>query len=124
MNNVKLNIWNRDFELPVIIKTFDGKEPTDIQKESLERFEAKTGIISEAQDQVEKYILTHGLNENGIDTVDNIFKYVMPKTIFIPKSKNRVVGLLCNFKFDMEHGIAVVFENEEFKEIGAEDIVL
>lgn len=124
MNKIKLNIWNRDFELPMSVKTFKGKEPTDVQKEAVAKFEANTDIISDAQDDVEKYILAHGLKENGIDKVDNIFKYVIPKTIVIPKAKNRVVGLICNYKFDEEHGMAVVFENEKFKKIGAQDIVL
>ena len=58
-------------------------------------------------------------------TVDNIFKYVMPKNIYVPRNlKKRVVAIMCNYKFDTEHGIAVVFENEQFKEIGAQDIAL
>jgi hypothetical protein len=106
------------------VKTFSGKEPTDVQKEAVVKFEANTDIITEAREQVEKYILANGLKANGIDKVDNIFKYVMPKTIVVPKAKSRVIGLICNYKFDAEHGLAVVFENEKFKEIGAQDIVL
>lgn len=124
MNKIKLNIWDRQFELPVSVKTFKGKEPTDVQKEAAEKFNANTDIFSDVQDQVEQYILDHGLKANGIERVDNIFKYVMPKIIVIPKTKNRVVGLICNYKFDVEHGLAIVFENEKFKEIGAQDIVL
>ena len=124
MNKIKLNIWDRNFELPMSVKTFKGKEPTDVQKDAVAKFEANTDLFSDAQEQVEKYILSHGLKENGIDKVDNIFKYVMPQTIVVPKAKNRVIGLVCNYKFDDEHGLAVVFENEKFKKIGAQDIVL
>ncbi|WP_458458737.1 DUF6985 domain-containing protein [Pseudobutyrivibrio sp.] len=124
MSKIKLNIWDRNFELPMSVKTFKGKEPTDAQKEAVAKFEANTNMISAVQNEVEKYILAHGLKENGIDKVDNIFKYVIPKAIVVPKAKNRVVGLICNFKFDEEHGLAVVFENEKFKKIGAQDIVL
>ena len=124
MNKIKLNIWDRDFELLMSVKTFKGKEPTDVQKEAIKMFEANMDIFSDAKEQVEKYILANNLKENGIEKVDNIFKYVIPKAIVFPKAKNRVIGLICNYKFDEEHGLAVVFENEKFKEIGAEDIVL
>ena len=33
MNKIKMNIWGRDFDLPVMIKQFKGKEITDIQKQ-------------------------------------------------------------------------------------------
>ena len=56
--------------------------------------------------------------------IDNIFKYVIPKRIFIPRTDKKIVAILCDYKFDMENGIAVVFENEKFKEIGVQDIIL
>lgn len=124
MSKIKLNIWGRNFDLPMSVKTFKGKEPTDVQKEAVAKFEANTDMIGTAQNEVEKYVLANGLKENGIDKIDNIFKYVIPKAIVVPKSKNRVIGLICNFKFDDEHGLAVVFENEKFKKVGAQDIVL
>ena len=33
-------------------------------------------------------------------------------------------AIMCNYKFDMENGIAVVFENEKFSDIGKQDIIL
>ena len=36
----------------------------------------------------------------------------------------RAIAVMCNYKFDMEHGIAIVYENEEFKEVGPQDIAL
>lgn len=59
------------------------------------------------------------------DEIENIFRYVMPKSIFVPHiEKHRVASILCDYKFDMKHGIAVVFENGRFKEVGPEDIAL
>lgn len=50
---------------------------------------------------------------------------VMPESIFVPHSKkHRTVAIMCNYKFDMEHGLAVVFENGLFKKVGPQDIVL
>ena len=57
--------------------------------------------------------------------VDNIFKYVIPKIIYVPNNcKKRTVALLCNFKFDIEHGLALVYENEKLVNIVSQDEIL
>ncbi len=45
MNKIKMNIWGRDFDLPVMIKQFKGKEITDIQKDAVEKFQCLTRIF-------------------------------------------------------------------------------
>ena len=124
MNKIKMNIWGRDFDLPVMIKQFKGKDITDEQNDAVEKFESSEKMVNAAKDEVEKYIIKNGLKDAGVDSVDNIFKYVISKTIAVPKSKKRIVAIMCNFKFDMEHGLAIVFEDEKFKKIGPQDIVL
>ena len=124
MNKIKMNIWGRDFDLPVMIKQFKGKEITDIQKDAVEKFTSCEKVVNEAKNDVEKYVIKNGLKDMGMDSVGNIFKYVIPKTISVPKAKKRVVAIMCNFKFDMEHGMAIVFEDEKIKKIGPQDIVL
>ena len=124
MSKVKTTIWGREFELPVIVKQFKGKDVTEIQEDAGDQLERNMVIFDSAESEIEKYILKNGLKENGISEVDNIFKYVMPKSISVPKAKKRVVALMCNYKFDMEHGIAVIFEDEKFKKVGPQDLVL
>lgn len=124
MSKVKTTIWGREFELPVIVKQFKGKDVTEIQEDAVDQLERNMVIFDSAESEIEKYILKNGLKENGISEVDNIFKYVMPKSISVPKAKKRVVALMCNYKFDMEHGIAVIFEDEKFKKVGPQDLVL
>lgn len=124
MSKVKTTIWGREFELPVIVKQFKGKDVTEIQEDAVDQLERNMVIFDSAESEVEKYILKNGLKGNGISEVDNIFKYVMPKSISVPKAKKRVVALMCNYKFDMEHGIAVIFEDEKFKKVGPQDLVI
>ena len=124
MNKITMNIWGRDFELPIMIKIFKGKEITDIQKQAIENFKNCESVVNATKQEVEEYIIDNGLKENGMPEVDNIFKYVMPKSISVPKSSDRIVAIMCNYKFDMEHGLAIVFENEMFKNIGPQDMVL
>ena len=71
-----------------------------------------------------QYILENGLKDYNIHKVDNIFKYVMPKSFYVPDTEKRVVVLFCDFKYDLENGIALVFEDEKLKEIIPEDLAL
>ena len=82
-------------------------------------------VIQESKKLLESYILNDEYAEIDGDSIDNIFKYVIPTDIFIPRTpETRTVALLCDYRFDEEHGVAIVFENEEFKKIGTQDIVL
>lgn len=124
MNKANIKIWGRDFELPITIKTFDGGQPTEIQNKALEIFLSSSSMIDESKKYVENYICDNTLSKFDDDKIDNIFKYVMPNCIYVPKDKNRIVAILCYYKFDMEHNLSIVFENEKFKSIGSEDEVL
>lgn len=119
--NVYAVLSNEDCNIALV---FERKEITDIQKDAVEKFTSCEKVVNEAKNDVEKYVIKNGLKDMGMDSVDNIFKYVIPKTISVPKAKKRVVAIMCNFKFDMEHGMAIVFEDEKIKKIGPQDIVL
>ncbi|MBO7462772.1 MAG: hypothetical protein J6T96_09270 [Bacteroidales bacterium] len=123
MNKKKLTIWNRDFDLDIVFDVFAGEKITAQQQKALDAFLANASIIDICKSKVEDYCIK---NSNGqIEKVDNIFKYVIPKALFVvrTKTKTRIVAVMCNFKFDMEHGMAIVFRNEQFSEIGEEGII-
>ena len=120
----KLLIWNREFDLRVVFDSYD-EEVLPIQEQALEAFLKSENTIQESKQQLEKYILNDEYAEIEGNSIDNIFKYVIPTDIYIPRtSETRTVALLCDYRFDEEHGLAIVFENEHFKEIGEQDIVL
>lgn len=123
MNKQKLTIWNREFDLDIVFDVFAGEEITEQQQKALDTFLANASIIDTCKSKVEDYCIK---NSNGqIEQVDNIFKYVIPKALFVvrEKSQTRTVAVMCNFKFDMEHGMAIVFRNESFSDIGEEGII-
>ena len=120
----KLLIWNREFDLRVVFDSYD-EEVLPIQEQALEAFLKAENTIQESKKQLEKYILNDEYAEIEGNSIDNIFKYVIPTDIYIPRTpETRTVALLCDYRFDEEHGIAIVFENEQFEEIGEQDIVL
>ena len=117
MNKVKLNIWGRDFNLMV---DFDDDKPTDKQIEALESFVAQQDAILGDSKKVLDYCKK--VDKDRI-TSDNVFKYVMPHYIYM-KRNAKTIAIMCNYKFDMEHGIAVVFENNKFNKVVVQDKIL
>ena len=125
MSKCKINIWERNFDLPLMYECYAGEELLESQKEAFAMFEDNEKEVAASLDQVKKYVKKSGDAQLAGAEIENIFKYVMPKSIFVPHSKKRrIVAIMCNYKFDMEHGIAVVFENGQFVKVGPQDIVL
>lgn len=125
MSKCKMSIWERKFELPLMYECYAGEEVLESQKEAFAMLKDNAKEVAGSLDQVKKYVKKTGAAQLAGDEIENIFKYVMPKSIFVPHSKKRrTVAIMCNYKFDMEHGIAVVFENGQFKKVGPQDIVL
>ena len=124
MNNItKMIIWGRELTLDIVYQLFDHKEPTELQIAAWDEFQ-KQNVSETALEPLKQYILSHEGKEKGIEQIDNIFKYVKPISIFIPRSKEKVAAIICDYKLDPEHGIALVFKNNELSEIGAQDIIL
>ena len=125
MNKIKIDIWGREFQLAACMERYDGEEILPSQESALQSFLDGAKEIEASKKMVEKYIVTSNksLFPNGV--VDNIFRYVMPKSIFVPHDKKHAyVILLCNYKFDAEHGLAVLFENGKAKKVSSQTEVL
>ena len=125
MSNCNITIWDRAFELSVIYECYSGEEVLASQRESLAMLEENVQEVADSLEAVKEYVRETSAGQLGEDRMENIFRYVMPKTIFVPHTeKHRLAAILCHYKFDMEHGMAVVFEDGKLKEIGQEDIAL
>ncbi|MBR4344553.1 MAG: hypothetical protein IKP88_17940 [Lachnospiraceae bacterium] len=120
---LKLQIWKRDFELKVVYDCYSGEKASTTQKDSAKQFSSEANsAIDESLKEVEKYCLEMNKEDIGSSQIDNIFKYVMPESIFVKRDGR--VAIMCRYKFDSEHGIAVVFKDNKFEQIGMQDIIL
>ncbi len=118
--NKKFVIWNRSFDIPVIFDIYDGEEILDEQEKALISFISKSQKLLANPSYLREYLVETS-NGKVPDPIDNIFKYVLPKSLFVKRIKDkRVVALLCAYKYDPEHGLAVVFENEVFSKVTSE----
>ena len=127
MNKQKLNVWGRDFELEVVFDCYEGEEILPTQNDALKEFLVSSGdLVQKAKRDVEEYCLKHNAEDIGSSSIENIFKYVIPKSIYIQRTTtgSHVVGLMCAYKFDAENGIAVVFKNEKLDKVGTQNIML
>lgn len=122
MSKSVLKIWGRKFELNVIYECYPGEKVLDIQREELEMLMYEDDIDT-ALENVKEYVAKNSEGQAALP-IENIFKYVMPKCIFIPhSSKSPIAAIMCSYKFDIENGIAVVFEKGRYKEVVSEDAV-
>ena len=126
MNNIKMNVWGREFSLKAEFDVYPGEEADKAQEEAFNEFvNVSSKAFCEAEESVKDYIIHNADDWPSGQTVDNIFKYVLPKTIYIPRNQQEhTVAILCDFRFDSEHGIAIIFSDGKLKEIGSEDIIL
>lgn len=126
-NDREYKIWGRDCMVKLIFDCYEGEEIDSIQEEAIADFEKN--ILEYTQnglDALKKYLVQNYKKEIGDESVPNIFKYVVPKTVYVSKdpSKKKVIGLLCHFKFDDEDGIAIKYVDGKVRDIGGEQIVL
>ena len=125
MSKCKINIWDREFDHNVVYECYPGEDVLESQKEAFAMLENNAEEIAGSLEAVIKYVQKTDGGQLAGAAIGNIFKYVMPKSIFVPHiKKHRIAAIMCNYRFDMEHGIAVVFENGKFKKVGTQDIVL
>lgn len=123
MSKVSVKLWNRDFKIPFSYSCYQNEEVTEIQKAALSEFCEKESPTDGSLAKLKKYVADN--SDSAItEEIDNIFKYVMPVSLFVPREATKKVAIICNFKFDAEQGIAVVFENGKVGQIGPQDIIL
>lgn len=127
MNKIKINVWEREFELNVVYDCLDGEDVLPTQNDALIKFlSAAPRLIDDAKQSVEEYCIKHDAEDIGSTPIVNIFKYVIPKSIYIQRTTDgsRIVGLMCAYKFDIDNGIAIVFKNETLERVGTQNIIL
>ena len=123
MNKMNCRIWNRDFNLDIVFDIYKGENVSEKQKEALEEFRKNSSVLLNDSSDICEYCLKQNKDDIPSKKIDNIFKYVVPQKVYICRSENRKVALLCAYKFDSEHGIALVYENEKLITIDKQDVV-
>ena len=124
MNNINITVWDRQLDLSIVFDCYKNEAVLPIQEEALNKLLA-SDAIDNSKSSVEKYCLSNNGQEIGEDKISNIFKYVMPYSLYIRRttSADRIVGLVCKYRFNPEDGFVILFKNEELIDIGTTDIL-
>ena len=122
---IKMNIWSRDFELPIEYDCYDDEKVTKEQINALKNFQKHKEWIDHSKPHVEEYCKEKVMADDDNVKKDNIFSYVIPKYLYVDREEPEPrVSIMCNYRYDMEHGLAVVFSAEGDVLVGMQDIVL
>lgn len=123
-----LKVWGREFDIGILYEKYEGEERTPAQDVALNSLLASWDVVDSSLEEVKRFCIEWYPNEleaiSGGRTIDNIFRYVMPESLFVSRREDaRAVDLLCRSRLDPEHGLAVYFENETLSGLGTESTI-
>ena len=81
-------------------------------------------FLGEYRNAVEKYCRDLLIEDVDNGKKDNIFSYVKPEYLFVKHEDKPRVAIMCKYRYDMEHGLAVVFSADGDISVGPQDIIL
>ena len=123
IDKLNITIWEREFELPVEYDCYSGEEVTKEQIEAISKISNDPKIIAEARPMLESYCKDAVMQDNQNQKKDNVFSYIKPEYWFVRRTKDGIrVSLLCKYRYEGEHGIAIVFAPDGKISIGPQDI--
>lgn len=122
---LRLTIWDRDFTLPIEYECYTDERVTRQQKKAAKRFFDHKEWIEASKTNVEEYCREQVLEDDENQKKENIFSYIKPEYLFIKRdAKAPRIALMCKYRYDLEHGLAIVFSYDGNVTIGVQDIIL
>lgn len=124
INELNISIWERMFSLPVEYDCYDDEVVTDAQKNAIKVLTIHPEWIVAAKAQVVSFCKEEVLADDENNKKDNIFSYIKPSYLFVKREDNPRVALMCKYRYDIEHGLAIVFATDGSVTVGLQDIIL
>lgn len=122
---ITISIWDREFELPVTFEHFSDETVTKEQEKALKKFTSHKKWIVKSKETTEAYCKEMVSQDDKNEKKDNIFSYLKPERIFVTRSEpHPEVAIMCKYRYDLEHGLAVVFSNNGDTRVVIQDEIL
>lgn len=122
---VRLMIWGRDFNIPVEYDCYIGETVTPEQDKAVKNFLSHPDWLAKAKNYVEVFCRDSVVKDSRNDKKDNIFSYIKPEYLFVKRdSKEPRVVMVCKYRYDPEHGLAIVFSYEGEIKVDSQDMIL
>lgn len=111
--------------MPVEYDCYADEEVTEKQLRAVENFANCPEQINSSKEKVEAFCHDQLIADDGNENKGNIFTYVKPEYVFVKRdSFSPRVALMCRYRYDPEHGLAVVFQQDGNIVVGLQDIIL
>lgn len=125
IDTVQFNIWGRSFNIPIEYDCYEGEVVTPEQLDALRSFLSHTEWLDKAKSYVASFCRNDVMEDKENEKKDNIFSYIKPKYLFVKRDPNKPrVVVLCNYRYDPEHGLAIVFSYDGTITVGSQDMIL
>lgn len=125
IKTLTINIWNREFTLPIEYDCYKGEKITKEQMLAVEEFASHEEWIEASKENVEAFCKEQVLEDDKNQKKDNIFSYIKPDYLLVKRDiSNPRVAIMCKYRYDPEHGLAVVFSHDGEVIVGIQDIIL
>ena len=124
INELSISIWERTFLLPVEYDCYDDEVVTDTQKSEVKTLTIHPEWIVSAKTHVERFCREEVIADSENNKKDNIFSYIKPEYIFVKCEDHPRVAIMCKYRYDIEHGLAVVFATDGSVTVGLQDFIL
>ena len=112
ISELNISIWKRAFLLPVEYDCYDDEVVTDAQKSAAKMLTMHPEWIVSAKAQIERFC-----REEVLADSENNKKCVK-------HDDHPRVAMMCKYRYDPEHGLAVVFSADGSITVGPQDIIL
>lgn len=125
INTIEITIWDRPFSLPVKYDCYKGEIITRRQIKAVKDFTKHSEWLANAKEQVEEYCRESVLEDDENQKKSNIYSYIKPEAIFVKHDESHPrVALMCDYRYDVEHGLAIVFSSKGEITVGTQDMIL
>ena len=125
IETLKLNIWDREFTLPIEYDCYRGEQITKEQEAAVKKFAEHKDWIEASKSKIEEFCKERVLEDEENLKKNNIFSYIKPDYLFIKRdAENPRVAMMCKYRYDPEHGLAIVFSADGKVIVGIQDIIL
>ena len=124
IKHLDICIWGRDFSVPVDYNCYAGETLLPEQTEAIKTFLDCPLWLENAKNSVEQYCHEQVMRDTENSKKENIFSYIKPKGFFVKREKKPRIALMCKYRYDIEHGLAVIFAADGSVTVGPQDIIL
>ena len=125
MSMEKIIFDGHEFELEVYLECYPGETVLESQQTALKDLLKNQKGMDGTLAQLKKYVVNENKDQFPDGLQGDVFDYVAPRTLYVPHSeKSHRSAILCDYTFDEEHGLAIIFKDGKFEQIGSQDLII